>query len=332
MKNVRWLYAVLALALAAVAAGCGNQASESGADYPAQDVTLIAPADPGGGWDSTARAMAQVIKDEKITDKGVTVKNVPGAGGTIGLSQLASKGEGDPYQLMVMGLVMVGAIETNDSPTDLSKVTPISSLSTETEAIVVPADSKYKSIKQLAADLEKDPGSVSFAGGSAGGTDQILLGLLARDVGANPGDTKYVAYSGGGEANAAILSGSVDAGISSLSEFTDQVEAGKMRVLAVSSDTEEKVDGKTPPTLKDSGFDVEITNWRGLVAPPGIDDTEREGITAFIQKMHDSAGWKKALADNGWTDLFEVNDEYATFIDEETKRTKGVIEDLGVGQ
>ncbi len=151
-------------------------------------------------------------------------------------------------------------------------------------------------------------------------------------MGAEPADTKYVAYSGGGEANAAILSGSVDAGISSLSEFTDQVEAGKMRVLAVSSETKEKVDGKAPPTLKDSGFDVEITNWRGLVAPPGIDAKERDGIESFVQKMHDSAAWKKALADNGWTDFFEVGDAYGTFLDEETTRTKGVIEDLGVGQ
>jgi putative tricarboxylic transport membrane protein len=195
------------VALAAVTVGCGNEASESGADYPSRNLTLIAPADPGGGWDSTARVMAQVIEDGELSDQSAEVKNVPGAGGTIGLSQLASKHEGDPHQLMVMGLVMVGAIETNDSPTELDQVTPVASLTTETEAIVVPADSPYRSIEDLAADLKKDPGSVSFAGGSAGGTDQILLGLLARDVGADPAGTKYVAYSGGGEANAAILSG-----------------------------------------------------------------------------------------------------------------------------
>jgi putative tricarboxylic transport membrane protein len=333
LKRVRRRRARLAavVALAAVAAGCGNEASESGGDYPSRNLTLIAPADPGGGWDSTARAMAQAIEDGELSDQSAEVKNVPGAGGTIGLSQLASKHEGDPHQLMVMGLVMVGAIETNDSPTGLDEVTPVASLTTETEAIVVPADSPYRSIEDLAADLEKDPGSVSFAGGSAGGTDQILLGLLARDVGADPAETKYVAYSGGGEANAAILSGSVDAGISGLSEFTEQVEAGKMRLLAVSSETKEKVDGKAPTTLKGAGFDVEITNWRGLVAPPGVDD-DREGIDAFVRKLHDSAEWKKALEQNGWTDFFKVGDDYAAFLDSETERVKGVIADLGVGK
>jgi putative tricarboxylic transport membrane protein len=333
LKSVRRRRARLAavVALAAVAAGCGNEASESGADYPSRNLTLIAPADPGGGWDSTARAMAQAIEDGELSDQSAEVKNVPGAGGTIGLSQLASKHEGDPHQLMVMGLVMVGAIETNDSPTGLDEVTPVASLTTETEAIVVPADSPYRSIEDLAADLEKDPGSVSFAGGSAGGTDQILLGLLARDVGADPAETKYVAYSGGGEAVAAILSGSVDAGISGLSEFTEQVEAGKMRLLAVSSETKEKVDGKAPTTLKGAGFDVEITNWRGLVAPPGVDD-DREGIDAFVRKLHDSAEWKKALEQNGWTDFFKVGDDYAAFLDSETERVKGVIADLGVGK
>jgi putative tricarboxylic transport membrane protein len=322
---------VALVALAALAGGCGNEASDPGADYPSRNLTLIAPADPGGGWDSTARAMAQVIEDGKLSDQSAEVKNVPGAGGTIGLSQLASKHEGDPHQLLVMGLVMVGAIETNDSPTNLSQVTPVASLTTETEAIVVPADSPYESIDDLAADLKKDPGSVSFAGGSAGGTDQILLGLLARDVGADPAETKYVAYSGGGEANAAILSGSVDAGISGLSEFTEQVEAGKMRLLAVSSETKEKVDGKAPATLKDSGFDVEVTNWRGVVAPPGIDE-DVEGVEAFVRKLHDSPEWRKALEQNGWTDFFKLGDEYASFLDSETERVEGVIADLGVGR
>jgi putative tricarboxylic transport membrane protein len=323
--------AVLALAIAL--AGCGNKASESGGEnYPTRNLTLIAPAEPGGGWDQTARAMQKAIDDGKLTDKNVEVRNVPGAGGTIGLSQLVSKREGDAHQLMLMGLVMVGAIETNDSPTDLSKVTPVASLTTETEAVVVPADSKYKSIKDLMADLKRDPGSVSVAGGSAGSTDQVLLGLMAREVGADPAKTKYVAYSGGGEAKTAMLSGSVKAGITGLGEIADQVEAGKMRLLAVSSKTSQKVGGKTPTTLKDAGFDVEITNWRGIVAPPGVKESDVEGIDAFVRKVRDSAEWKTALKKYGWADLYKRGAEYKAFQDSEVKRVEGVIDELGVGK
>jgi putative tricarboxylic transport membrane protein len=91
------------------------------------------------------------------------------------------------------------------------------------------------------------------------------------------------------------------------------------------------VDGKAPPTLKDSGFDVEVTNWRGVVAPPGVDE-DQEGIEAFVRKLHDSPEWKKALEQNGWTDFFKVGDDYAAFLDSETERVKGVIADLGVGK
>jgi putative tricarboxylic transport membrane protein len=335
VARARFALAAAALTLVAVPIGCGNEASESsggGGGYPSRNLTLIAPAEPGGGWDQTARAMQQAIEDGKLTDENVQVRNVPGAGGTIGLSQLASKANGDPHQLMIMGLVMGGAIETNDAPTDLSQVTPVATLTTETEAIVVPSDSRYKTIEQLMTALKKDPGSVAVAGGSAGGTDQILLGLMAKAVEADPGKTKYVAYSGGGEAKAAILSGSVQAGISGLGEFADQVEAGKMRLLAVSSETAEKVAGKAPPTLKKSGYDVEVTNWRGVVAPPGLKDADRKSVESFVTKVHDSAGWKSALEKNGWTDFFKPGDEYEAFLQQETERVKGVIEDLGVGK
>jgi putative tricarboxylic transport membrane protein len=331
--RARLLLAGAALALTVAVGGCGNKASESGGkNYPTRNLTLIAPADPGGGWDQTARAMQKAIQDGKLTSKNVEVRNVPGAGGTIGLSRLVSKSKGDAHQLMLMGLVMIGAIETNKSPTDLSQVTPVAALTTETEAIVVPSKSKYKTIKDLMNALKRDPGSVPVAGGSAGSTDQILLGLMTKAVGADPGETKYVAYSGGGEAKTAILSGSVAAGITGLGEIADQVEAGKVRLLAVSSATKEKVGGKAPPTLKDSGYDVEITNWRGVVAPPGVKEADLKGIETFVRKVRDSSPWKTQLKKYGWADFYKSGDEYTAFIDSETKRVKVIVDQLGVGK
>ena len=221
--------------LGVIAAGCGNDVDDAGAEWPRRDLKIMAPADPGGGWDTTAREMAKVIEDEDLVGRNAEVYNVSGAGGTIGLAQLAAKRKGEANQMMVMGLVMLGAIETNQAPLDVGDTTPIAALTSEPEAIVVRAESDIRDLKDLVERMKADPSAVSFAGGSAGGTDQILLGLLAKAGGIDPSETKYIAYSGGGEANQAILSGSVTAGISGASEFEDQVEGGKMRVLAVST-------------------------------------------------------------------------------------------------
>jgi len=337
-RIVRWaIGAALMLALAA----CGNKAEDSGgggggggdkaaANWPQRDLRIMAPADPGGGWDTTARAMSKALADDKIIKKASEVYNVPGAGGTIGLSQLATKQSGQSNQLMIMGLVMLGAIQTNESPVDLSKVTPIASLSTEPEAIVVRSQSKYKALDDLVSDMKSDPAKVSFGGGSAGGTDQILVGLVAKAAGVDPSKPKYVAYSGGGEATQGILSGSVDAGVSSVSEFADQVEAGKMRVLAVSTAEPLDVGGKPAKTIKEQGLDVEITNWRGVVAPPALKPADKEAAIAAMQKLHDSPAWKEALEKNSWTDFFRTGDDFKAYIDTENQRVKGVLADIGL--
>lgn len=323
------------LAVLAVVAIIGPGGASGGDDtsqpYPTRQLEIMAPAAPGGGWDTTARAFQSASQDAGLDD-GVEVFNVEGAGGTLGLSELVSKSSGDPYALMMTGLVMLGAIETNGSDVPITRTTPIATMITETEGIVVPADSKYRSLKQLADDLARDPGSVRFAGGSAGSTDQLLLGELARTLGADPRKTKYVAHSGGGEANAAILSGSVDAGISGLSEFVDQIEAGKMRLLAVSSPVEVEVDGRRPPTIKEEGIDLELTNWRMLVAPPGLDPAERERITAYVQKVLDSPAWQEQVKRYDWQPFVKTGAELDEFLASEQRRVQQIVADLGIGK
>lgn len=334
--RARAALAPLLLAAVALAVACGQEAPDEGkggaAAYPSRDLAIMAPADPGGGWDQTARAMQGAITKGGVTDKNVKVYNVGGAGGTIGLSQLVSKREGDPHNLMVMGLVMVGAIETNKSPVDLGKVTPIASLTTETEAIVVRSDSKYRKIDDLVAELKRSPRSVSWGGGSAGGTDHIVVGALAKEAGVDPARVNYVANAGGGEAKTAILSGDVTAGVSGLGEFADQIEAGKMRLLAVSTAKAATVDGKPTPTLKEAGYDIDITNWRGVVAPPNIKGEERDAIVAMVEKMHGTPQWRQALKDNGWTDFLRTGDDFAAYLKQETERATAVVRDLKIAQ
>ncbi len=310
------------LALLTLLGGCGG----AGDDYPEGDVELMAPADPGGGWDQTARAMQSALTESGVVEENVEVYNVGGAGGTIGLAQFVSDNAGDPNQLMVMGLVMVGAIQTNDSPVDLSQTTPIASLLTEWEAIVVPADSEYQTLEQLVEAFRADPGSISWAGGSAGSTDQILIGLLAQEVGVDPAEVNYIAHSGGGEANSAILSGGVSAGVSGLAEVRDQVESGQMRLLAVSSYA--RIESADGPTIVESGYDLVVPNWRGVMAPPDISDEDREAIVGMIEEMHDTSEWQETLEANGWTDFFQTGEEYETFLDEENQRVQDVLGEM----
>jgi Uncharacterized protein conserved in bacteria len=293
----------------------------------AADYTIMAPAAPGGGWDQTARTMQTAMQQEKISDK-VQVMNVPGAGGTIGIAQFASQQKGNPNALMVGGYVMVGAILTNNSPVTLKDVTPIARLTGEYEVIVVPAASEVKTMADLVEKLKADPGAVSWGGGSAGGTDHITAGLVAKAAGVDPTKVNYIAFSGGGEALAAILGGQVTAGISSYGEFEGQVKAGALRVLAISSD--EKIEGIDAPTLKESGLDVVIQNWRMVAAAPGLSDEQKAAVTADIEKLAKSKTWQDNLKTKGWIDTYLAGPEFEEQLAKDITATEAILKDIGL--
>jgi len=294
---------------------------------PPASLRIMAPASPGGGWDGTSRAMQSVLQQAGIVDS-VEVFNVPGAGGTIGLAQLATAESGKDDILMMMGLVMVGAILSNDSPVTLAQTTPIARLTAEYEVIVVPASSPYQTLQDLVDAFVEDPGAVSFAGGSAGGTDHILVGLLAQAVGADPRAINYIAFSGGGEALASILGGQVTAGVSGYSEWAGQIESGDLRVLAVSS--AERQEGIDAPTMREAGVDLELANWRGVVAPPNISAEARDALVAAVDAMVQSAEWAEALERFGWTSAYMGGDEFAAYLQEEDARVTEILREIGL--
>ncbi len=299
------------------------------AAFAIDDLRIIAPAKPGGGWDQTARALEEVIRANG-TAKSVTVENVAGAGGTIGLAQMVDKENGNPNVLMVNGLVMVGAVLTNNSPATLEQVTPIARLTGEYEVVVVPAASELKTMGDLVAKLKADAGAVAFGGGSAGGTDHILAGLIAKAAGADMTKLNYVPFSGGGEALAAILGGHVVAGISGYSEWEGQITSGELRALAISAPA--RVEGIDIPTLKEQGVDVEMANWRAVVAAPGIDDAGKKALLDVIDATVKSEAWKKILADKKWTDLYMPGDEFGALIKSENARITDVLKSIGLVQ
>jgi putative tricarboxylic transport membrane protein len=293
----------------------------------AEDYMIMAPAAPGGGWDSTARTIQEVMVAEGISGN-IQVQNVPGAGGTVGLAQFASATAGDPKQLIVGGYVMVGAILTSGSPVSLADVTPIARLTGEAVAIAVPAASELQTIGDLVEKMKADPGSVSWAGGSAGGVDHITVGLLAKAAGVDPTKINYVAFSGGGEALAAILGNQVTAGISGVGEFLPQVEAGTMRILAVS--TAEKWAGTDAPTLMESGYDVDVQNWRMIAAAPGLSPEQKAAVTADIDKLVNSAGWKTALETKGWANTYLSGADFDAQLATDVAATTAILKEIGL--
>jgi len=291
------------------------------------ELKLIAPAAPGGGWDQTARAMQQALTGEKLT-RSVQVINVPGAGGTVGLAQFINSAKGDGNQLMVNGFVMVGAILLNKSPVTLDQVTPIARLTEETQVMVVPANSPYKTAKDLADAVKKDVARVTFAGGSAGGVDHIMAALFVASAGADASKVNYIPYSGGGESLAAILGGKVTAGISGYGEYEGQIKSGKLRAIGVTAP--QRLPGVDVPTFKEQGIDLVLTNWRSVVAPPGITAAQRQALVGLVEKMVTSASWKELLKQKGWDDAYLAGDGFAAFLKQEQARVREVLRSVGL--
>ncbi|HET9350873.1 MAG TPA: tripartite tricarboxylate transporter substrate binding protein [Burkholderiales bacterium] len=297
----------------------------AGAVAAQPSLKMMIPANPGGGWDQTGRNLAAAMQSAKLVS-GVQFDNKGGAAGTIGLAQFVNGSKGDPNAVMIGGMVMVGGIILNKSPVNLSQVTPIARLTSEWEVIVVPANSPHKTMGDLVKAIKENPGKVSWGGGSAGGTDHILVGLIAKEVGVDPAKINYVPFKGGGEAIAAILGGHVTAGVSGLGEFAEQIKAGKMRALAQSSP--QKLEGI--PSLKEQGINVELGNWRGIFGAPGISPAQRDALVKLVRSATETPAWKSTLEKLGWEPWFLAGDDYKKFLEDDTKRVASIIESLGL--
>ena len=290
-------------------------------------VKIMIPANPGGGWDQTGRnfsaAMlkAGVVKNTQFDNKG-------GAGGTIGLAQFVNTAKGDGNAILVGGMVMVGGIILNKSAVNLGMVTPLARLTAEYEILVVPTNSPIKTLKDLTDKLKADPGSVSWGGGSAGGTDHILAGMIASAVGVDPSKVNYIPYAGGGEAQAAILGGHVTVGVSGYGEFSAQIKGGKFRALAISSD--KRAAGIDVPTLREQGVAVDLFNWRGVFGAPGITDAQKKALLAVIDTTVKSPAWKETVTRMDWTDIYLSGDAFGKYLDEENKRIGDILAKLNL--
>lgn len=321
--------AAVAAAAALTVTGCQAPGTTAGASEPGsfEDLRIMVPNSPGGGYDTTARTAAQVMADEGLTPP-LEVFNLDGAGGTVGLTRTVSE-EGDSDLMMLMGLGVVGAVFTNHSPATLQDTTPIARIVSEPETIVVPKESPYDSLDELVKDWKANPGQMPVGGGSSpGGPDHLAPHMLAQEVGITPSDVNYVEYDGGGPLLAALLGKEVAFGVTGVGEIRDQIESGTLKVLGVTSP--ERLPGLDAPTLKEQGIDLEFINWRGLVAPPGISQEQQDALIKLVEDMFKTKGWRQAMAKNGWTPALLTGQKFADYMAQENQRVEHILGKLGL--
>ncbi|MFI2372616.1 Bug family tripartite tricarboxylate transporter substrate binding protein [Streptomyces sp. NPDC018833] len=299
--------------------------TDTGTQIPG--LRFMVPNTPGGGYDITARTAAKNAEDAGLTH-GIEVFNLPGAGGTVGLTRLVGE-HGNGKLAMSMGLGVVGAVHTNKAPKTLADTTPIARLTEEQDIVVVAKDSPYKTIGQLIEAWRKDPGKLAVGGGSSpGGPDHLAPMLMARAAGIEPKSVNYIPFDGGGELLASILGNKVAFGVSGVGEYLDQIKSGELRLLAVTGPL--RVPGLDAPTLREAGLDTDFTNWRGIVAPPGLSGAERDKLIRLVTELHDSKQWQESMKKNGWDDAFLTGDLFGEFLNEQDEEVDSVLKELGL--
>jgi putative tricarboxylic transport membrane protein len=316
-------------ALAATAAGEAVARKPAHKEAPREAVSLRIwiPANPGGGWDTTGRALGRAIVEAKAADT-VQYANKGGAGGIIGLAQFSSSARRDPHALMVMGAVMLGGIIMGEPPVRLQACTPVARLASEYNVFAVPANSRFRTMGEIVAQMKKDPGSIKWGGGSRGSTEHIAACLLARSVGVDPKKINYVAFRGGGEASAAVLAEDVTVGGSGYGEFADSIQSGKMRALGITAAA--RLANVPVPTLKEQGWNVVIRNWRGVYGAPGISPEEREKLADIVTRATRARAWRQALEANFWTPELLTGRDFDAFVEQEFRNLRALMHESGM--
>lgn len=322
------LSGVLALSLSACGGGAGSS-------YPSKPITIVAPSGAGGGWDKTARSVAKVASEAKLVGQTITVENKPGGGGAVYLAEYATKEAKNDHILIVSSPpILINNLKAEgNSPYGYKDTTPLAQLTKDFGAYVVAADSKYQTLQDVIDDLKKDVKSVTFAGGSAPGSmDHLVAVLPAFKSGVDPKEVKYVSYDGGGEAIAALLGGNADIIATDASGTPEYLKAGKVRVLAVSSNERIAGDLADVPTLKEIGVDADFTIWRGIFGPKEMSKEAKEYWNKTVKSLNDSDAWTNELAANGWEKEFKSGKDFEAFLADQEALIKDMLTSLGMAK
>jgi putative tricarboxylic transport membrane protein len=319
MRRSQFLHSLAALSVAGILPGAARAAGGR--------MNLMIPANPGGGWDSTGRALGKALLESGVAGS-VGYENKGGAAGAIGLAQFYTARRADPDALIVVGAVMLGGIITGKPPVSLTQLTPVARLTNEYNVFVLPAGSPFRSLKEVMDQLRKDPSSVRWGGGSRGSTEHIAAAQIALAAGVPVSKINYVPFRGGGEAAAAILSANVTLGGSGYSEFAAHIDRGLMKPIAVTSP--QRIPGLDAPTLREIGVDLDIGNWRGVYGAAGISPAQREDLTLRVIQATQSPSWAAALKKQGWSPALLTGPAFDAFVARDFSELRRIMERAGM--
>ncbi len=302
LAETTWAQTVPSSRMATGKASAGNRL--------AGRLRIVIPANAGGGWDQTGRALGAALKDAGLVDD-VDYENRGGKGGTLGLAYYAEKYSSDPNALLMGGMVMVGAVALQKPAVDMSRIQPVARLTSDYLVLVVAAYSPFRTVADLAARIRANPKEVPIAGGSAGGVDHVFAGAFTRGAGSKPDELVYLPYAGGVEVVQAVLDGKAVAGISGYSEFSEQLASGKLRAIGVSS--------RRPtfgiPAIREQGVAVDMANWRGVFTGQGVSAARQLEMMEAVRAATGHETWQKTLRQNRWESSWLAGPGFNSFID-----------------
>ena len=319
--------AVLALPMAALAMTTAAQAQEW---TPSKSIEFIAPANPGGGWDTLVRTMSRVIQQESLADESFAAINVPGGGGAVAWAQVA-RDSGNPHKLFATSPPMILVPLAGASRYDHTDFTPIARINTDYSIILVAADSEYQTLDDLFEALKANPG-LSVGGGSAPGSmDHISIAGLASAAGMEASAVNYIPFSGGGDAMTNLMGGHIEAVIGGAGEAVGQLgEGSQLRALGVSS--EERLGGGLAevPTYQEQGYDYTFDIWRGVMGAPEMPEEAVEYYETLFAEMLETDAWREASDQLGWIDAYQDSETFGAFLDDQQEQFSSVLTDLGL--
>ncbi len=292
-----------------------------------RNLDITVPGGPGSGLDQAARAIEDALRAENIVNS-IRVTNVPGGGGMIAISQFITTKEGNKTAVVVQGAGTVFFPLTNKTQVSLADVRPLARLAGEYEVMAVRQESDIKDFNDLMTRFKAKPGSVAWGGGSPGSTENIFFARLAKIAGMQPKQVNFIPHPNTGEVVISALNGQATVVGGGLQDFVTQVEAKKLRLIAVASP--ERLPGLAVPTLRELGYDVVFANWRGVSVHKSLDEASAKALTELFARLVKTARWRKIMEDRGWLDLYLPEREYQAFIADETRLAKEILTELGL--
>ncbi|MFQ3837834.1 tripartite tricarboxylate transporter substrate binding protein [Staphylococcus pseudoxylosus] len=323
----KWLALVIVCSTVLASCGKSNESNASKNQFPDETVEIVAPASPGGGWDTTARAIQKIILEENLTKQNVNVINKPGGGGEVGWQYLKSR---SPNTISINSSLLLSNNELGLSDLNTDDFTPIAILAIEWISLTASNKSNLNSGKEVMEKLKKDPKSLTIGvAPGLGNNDHLAFVQAAKEYGVDVENIDFLVYKSGGDLQTALLGGHVDVASTAVSEVKEQHQNGKLKMLAVTSD--KPIEGiEDVPTWEDQGIDVVFPHWRGVMGPKDMTPEQREYWDTTMEKVVKSKRWQEIRKNNDWENFYKDSEESEKFLKAQRKKYNELVNDSGL--